>query len=120
MSIRRSVLIGENSSSARVSADVTIPCLHLSGWYDSFVTQTMDAYERFTTETNADHRLLVGPWYHIPWTQQVGAVDFGDDARNFVDEYQLAWLDFWTKGQTRRSRRSTASTGVRDRQQRLA
>ena len=52
----------------------------------------------FTTETNADHRLLVGPWYHIPWTQQVGAVDFGDDARNFVDEYQLAWLDFWTKG----------------------
>ena len=58
----------------------------------------LNAYERFTTETNADHRLLVGPWYHIPWTQQVGAVDFGDDARNFVDEYQLAWLDFWTKG----------------------
>jgi len=80
-------------------ADVTIPCLHLSGWYDSFVTQTLDAYERFTTGTNADHRLLVGPWYHIPWTQQVGAVDFGGDARNFVDEYQLAWLDFWTKGQ---------------------
>ena len=40
-------------------SDVTIPCLHLSGWYDSFVTQTMNAYERFTTETKADHRLLV-------------------------------------------------------------
>jgi uncharacterized protein len=27
-----------------------------------------------------------------------GAVDFGDAARNFVDEYQLAWLAAWTKG----------------------
>jgi putative CocE/NonD family hydrolase len=84
--------IGEKLSS------ISVPCLHLSGWYDSFVTQTMHAYERFTTETEAEHRLLVGPWYHIPWTQQVGAVDFGDAARNIVDEYQLAWFDAWTKG----------------------
>ena len=77
---------------------ISVPCLHLSGWYDSFVTQTMQAYERFSSETRSEHRLLVGPWYHIPWTQQVGAVDFGDAARNFVDEYQLAWLDAWTKG----------------------
>jgi uncharacterized protein len=75
-----------------------VPCLHLSGWYDSFVTQTLNAYERFTSETSSEHRLLVGPWYHIPWSQQVGAVDFGDAARNMVDEYQLAWLDAWTKG----------------------
>jgi hypothetical protein len=77
---------------------ISVPCLHVSGWYDSFVTQTMQAYERFSSETRFEHRLLVGPWYHIPWTQQVGAVDFGDAARNFVDEYQLAWLDAWTKG----------------------
>jgi uncharacterized protein len=77
---------------------IDVPCLHLSGWYDSFVTQTLNAYERFTSETSSEHRLLVGPWYHIPWSQQVGAVDFGDAARNLVDEYQLAWLDAWTKG----------------------
>jgi uncharacterized protein len=77
---------------------IDVPCLHLSGWYDSFVTQTLNAYARFTSETSSEHRLLVGPWYHIPWSQQVGAVDFGDAARNMVDEYQLAWLDAWTKG----------------------
>ena len=77
---------------------ITVPCLHLSGWYDSFVTQTLHAYERFSSETRGEHRLLVGPWFHIPWGQQVGVVDFGEDARNIVDEYQLAWLEAWTKG----------------------
>ena len=79
-------------------SQISVPCLHLSGWYDSFVTQTIEAYERFMAETSGEHRLLIGPWYHIPWTQQVGAIDFGDAARNFVDEYQLAWLEAWTKG----------------------
>ena len=98
MSIRLSGLIGKNSNLAIGLSQISVPCLHLSGWYDSFVTQTIEAYERFTAETSAEHRLLVGPWYHIPWTQQVGAIDFGDAARNFVDEYQLAWLEAWTKG----------------------
>jgi putative CocE/NonD family hydrolase len=79
-------------------SQISVPCLHLSGWYDTFVNQTLDAYRRFTSETRAEHRLLIGPWYHIPWTQQVGVVDFGDAARNVVDEYQLAWFDAWTKG----------------------
>lgn len=78
---------------------IGVPCLHVSGWYDTFVNQTLDAYQRFKSATAADHRLLVGPWYHIPWSQQVASVDFGDAARNFVDEYQLAWFDAWTKGQ---------------------
>lgn len=79
-------------------AEVQVPCLHVSGWYDSFITQTMESYERFAEIGAAEHRLLVGPWYHIPWTQQVGAIDFGDDAKNFVDGYQIAWADAWLKG----------------------
>jgi uncharacterized protein len=86
---------------------IGVPCLHVSGWYDTFVNQTLDAYQRFKSETRAEHRLLVGPWYHIPWSQQVGPVDFGDAARNFVDEYQLAWFDAWAKG--RRSAIETMS-----------
>jgi uncharacterized protein len=78
---------------------IHIPCLHVSGWYDTFINQTLDAYKRFKSETKAEHRLLIGPWYHIPWSQQVGAIDFGDAAGNLVDEYQLAWFDAWTKGQ---------------------
>jgi uncharacterized protein len=77
--------------------DVEVPCLHVSGWYDSFVPQTLKAYEAFVGEGKAEHRLLVGPWYHIPWTQQVGAIDYGDDAKNIVNQYQMAWFDAWLK-----------------------
>jgi putative CocE/NonD family hydrolase len=78
---------------------IDIPCLHVSGWYDSFIDQTIPAFQRLAQAGRAEHRLLVGPWYHIPWTQQVGAIDFGEAARNVVNEYQLAWFDAWLKGE---------------------
>jgi putative CocE/NonD family hydrolase len=77
---------------------VDIPCLHISGWYDTFIAKTMESYETLSAAAQAEHRLLVGPWYHIPWTQQVGAIDYGWEARNFVDDYQIAWFDAQLKG----------------------
>ena len=77
---------------------IDIPCLHVSGWYDSFIAKTIECYEVFTAAGRAEHRLLVGPWYHIPWTQKVGAIDYGWEARNFVDDYQIAWFDAQLKG----------------------
>jgi putative CocE/NonD family hydrolase len=77
---------------------VDIPCLHISGWYDSFIAKTIESYETLSSGAKAEHRLLVGPWYHIPWTQQVGAIDFGWEARNVVDDYQIAWFDAQLKG----------------------
>ena len=77
---------------------IDIPCLHVSGWYDTFIAKTMESYETLSTAARAEHRLLVGPWYHIPWTQQVGAIDYGWEARNFVDDYQIAWFDAQLKG----------------------
>ena len=77
---------------------VDIPCLHISGWYDTFIAKTIESYETLSAAQKAEHRLLVGPWYHIPWTQQVGCIDFGNAARNFVDDYQIAWLDAQLKG----------------------
>jgi putative CocE/NonD family hydrolase len=32
---------------------IGVPCLHVSGWYDTFVNQTLDAYQRFRSETRA-------------------------------------------------------------------
>ncbi len=88
----------EGAIGPRVSR-IAVPCLHISGWYDTFVTQTVETYERCVAETEVEHRLLVGPWYHLPWSQQVGCVDYGEDARNVVDDYQLAWCDAWLKGE---------------------
>ena len=78
-------------------AQVDVPCLHVSGWYDSFIPQTIAAYEALSAAGTAEHRLIVGPWYHIPWTQQVGAIDFGDEAKNAVSVYERAWFDAWLK-----------------------
>ena len=78
-------------------AQIDVPCFHVSGWYDSFILQTIAAYEALSTAGRAEHRLLVGPWYHIPWTQQVGAIDFGDEAKNAVSVYERAWFDAWLK-----------------------
>ena len=80
---------------------IDVPCLHVSGWYDSFIPQTIAAYEALSAAGRAEHRLIVGPWYHIPWTQQVGAIDFGDDAKNMVSVYERAWFNAWLKDDRR-------------------
>lgn len=77
--------------------EVEVPCLHISGWYDTFILQTLQSFEAFEVAGNAEHRLVVGPWYHIPWTQQVGTIDYGDDACNTVNQLQRAWFDAWLK-----------------------
>ncbi len=76
---------------------IDVPCLHVSGWYDSFIPQTIRAYEALSAAGRAEHRLIVGPWYHIPWTQQVGVIDFGEDAKNAVSVWERAWFDAWLK-----------------------
>lgn len=79
-----------------------LPCLHLGGWYDTFIDQTLCGFQRLNAESNAEQRLLIGPWLHIPWARKVGMVDFGPDAANVVDHHQLAFFDAHLKGDRRR------------------
>lgn len=78
--------------------NIETPCLHMGGWYDTFISGTVLNFERLSALDRAEQRLLVGPWYHLPWGQVTGALNFGDEARNVVDEYQLAWFDAHLKG----------------------
>lgn len=82
--------------------NIQLPCLHIGGWYDTFISGTVLNYERLSALNQAEQRLLVGPWYHLPWSQHTGALDFGDEARNLVSEYQLAWFDAWLKADRRK------------------
>lgn len=82
---------------------INTPCLHLSGWYDTFVEGLLRNYQGIKqnfSPTNAtiSNRLIVGPWYHMPWSIFVGSVDFGSEAINILDEYILEWFDYWLKG----------------------
>jgi putative CocE/NonD family hydrolase len=40
----------------------------------------------------------VGPWNHIPWAPVVGDIDFGPEARSFVDRAQLTFFEQWLRG----------------------
>lgn len=83
--------------------EITVPCLHFGGWYDTFSPGTVHNYaelaRRAGDQTNR-HRLVMGPWVHMPWAPIVGNRDFGAEAINRVDELQLQWFDYWLKDQS--------------------
>jgi uncharacterized protein len=80
-------------------ARITTPCLHIGGWYDTFIEGTLDNFTSMARgEGHGPQRLVVGPWAHSPWGRSVGGRDFGPEAGGVVDEAQLAWFDHWLKG----------------------
>jgi putative CocE/NonD family hydrolase len=86
----------------RMAPPSHLPCLHVSGWYDTFVRQTFDTYTRLRAAGEAEQRLLVGPWVHMPWAQHVGGLDFGPEAGGqIVDRYQMAFYDAHLKSDRR-------------------
>lgn len=84
---------------------IQIPCLHIGGWYDAFVEGNIRNYKALSKLQKSDEniprqRLIIGPWYHMPWSIFVGSVDFGAEAINCMDDFILQWFDFWLKGKT--------------------
>lgn len=82
---------------------IEVPALHLGGWYDIFVDGTIENFagvraQGATALARGNQRLVVEPWYHMPWSRYVGELDFGPEAANRIDDLQLAWFDQWLKG----------------------
>ncbi len=80
---------------------LTIPMLHIGGWYDAFAALTLGDYAAIRRAGNTRQHVLMGPWYHGPFESLVGAVDFGLRASSALvvpDEAQLRWFDHWLKG----------------------
>ncbi|MBM3537347.1 MAG: CocE/NonD family hydrolase, partial [Alphaproteobacteria bacterium] len=73
-------------------SEMRAPGLHIAGWYDSFLTGTLENFEALSKIGGARQRLIVGPWYHMPWSQHVKEADFGSEARNIVDDLQLKFF----------------------------
>lgn len=81
---------------------ITVPTLHIGGWYDTFADGTLENFLGMRQHAATDHarqnqRLVFGPWWHMPWGPRVGALDFGPEAVNRVNEWQLQWFDHWLK-----------------------
>lgn len=84
--------------------EIDVPALHIGGWYDIFVEGNIRNYLGLrdgakTEEARAGQKLVIGPWYHMPWTQSMGEMDFGRQARNHTDELMMRWYDHWLRGE---------------------
>jgi putative CocE/NonD family hydrolase len=87
---------------------VTIPALHIGGWFDGFMRGTVRCYEGMRARGATDvarqqQHLLVGPWLHGPLPPgQAGQGYFGGGAAaEAIDLHgmHLAWFDHWLRGE---------------------
>lgn len=90
-------------------AQITAPALSIAGWYDTFLTETLRAYNEMrtrgaTAEAREGQRLIIGPWGHAP---EYTTGDFPDRrfgpgagmAATDLTTPQLRFLNRWVKGQ---------------------
>ena len=77
--------------------NVDIPMLHVGGWFDPYLRGTMNLYRAMISQCQQPQHLLVAPWAHLPWGRKLGAVDYGIEAQNPIDEIQIRWFDHWLK-----------------------
>jgi putative CocE/NonD family hydrolase len=83
--------------------DVTVPALNLAGWYDVFLKGSIENFagmrrEGGTEAARSGQRLVIRPYWHVPWGTKVGEVEFGPDATNKTAETQIRFFDRWLKG----------------------
>ncbi|TYB41855.1 CocE/NonD family hydrolase [Actinomadura chibensis] len=80
---------------------ITVPCLHIGGWYDVFAAGTVRNYTELARRAGAgaagEQRLIMGPWIHMPWAPEATGPALGESFRNRVDGAQAAWFDRWLK-----------------------
>jgi putative CocE/NonD family hydrolase len=85
-------------------AELSVPVLHISGWYDDEQVGTPLNYIGMTThaatpEARSAQRLLMGPWGHATnASSRLGEIDFGAGA--LIDLYGevTGWFDRWLRG----------------------
>lgn len=76
---------------------IEVPVLHVAGWYDIFLSGSVKNFVGMrngagNAHARANQRLLIGPWYHIPWRPLGGAVLETASPYAF-DEWQIDWFD---------------------------
>ncbi len=86
-----------------------LPMLFIGGWFDTFLSATVQAWKALSREDDKISRLIVGPWTHFPWVGKVGAVDFGQAAARDTDMEHIRFFDQALKGTHTDTRRKPVS-----------
>ncbi len=76
---------------------VQVPAQHIAGWYDIFLSGSVKNFVGLRAGAGNEHartnqRLLIGPWYHIPW-RVLGGVEEEVATPYAVDDWQIEWFD---------------------------
>jgi uncharacterized protein len=84
-------------------SDITVPALHLAAWYDLFLGGSLRNYEGIrdhggTEAARKGQQLVVVIGGHAGSMPKVGDVDFGSNAKEPQDEWELSWYDYLFKG----------------------
>jgi uncharacterized protein len=85
-------------------ANVLVPVLHVSGWYDDDLIGTHLNYTRIQESSKSElarrnQKLIIGPWpHHVNQTRKLGEIDFGGSALIDLSQIELEWFDHWLKG----------------------
>jgi len=72
-------------------ADPAVAQFLVGGWYDTFLDGTLRLYEA-AVAAGSKPSLTIGPWQHLPWSAQVGEIDFGEAARNDVPDRLVSFF----------------------------
>jgi uncharacterized protein len=83
--------------------DITVPALHVAAWYDLFLGGSLRNYEGIRDHGGSDaarkgQQLVVVIGGHSGPGPKVGDVDFGPNAKEPQDEWELRWYDYLFKG----------------------
>jgi uncharacterized protein len=87
--------------------NVTVPCLHICGWYDILTGGVLASYTGMmkrggSEDARNNQKLILGPWIHSTEMSSIaGDMDFGVASTGGAADItgmHLRWFDHWLKG----------------------
>jgi uncharacterized protein len=87
---------------------VAVPALHIGGWYDLYIGETVRDFAAARQQAGTDHacaeqRLIIGPWDHLSTTGVYPDRSFGPMAASSVlrlTNLHVKFFDRWVRGDT--------------------
>ncbi len=86
--------------------NMTVPAMHISGWYDIFVHGTLENYTSMRDKAGSElsrknQKLIMGPWTHMNFSGNFPELTFGPKSSSQaidLDGIKLRWYNRWLKG----------------------
>jgi putative CocE/NonD family hydrolase len=85
---------------------VSVPALHLGGWYHHVITSGVlkdyiDIKKNSASKfARKNQKMLIGPWVHVGSSSHIGELDFGSLASGTAIDLtgiHIRWFDYWLK-----------------------